>query len=191
MDKPPAISGLILAGGAGRRMGGCDKGLLNYRGRPLVAHVIERLAPQVGSLIVSANRHFDTYAAFGHPLVRDDEPEYPGPLAGLAAGLAACPTEWLVCVPCDCPHLPLDLVSRLRSAVGPTGWLAVASVAGRMQPTFQLCHRALLPPLRAYLAAGERRVGGWCRQQEAIAAEFPDPDAFRNFNTPEELIAPA
>lgn len=185
-----AITGLILAGGAGRRMGGVDKGLMTYRGRPLVAHVIDRLAPQVESLIVSANRHPADYQAFGHPLVSDDEPNYPGPLAGLAAGLAACRTEWLVCVPCDCPLLPLDLVTRLRMALGPADRLAVARVAGQMQPTFQLCHRTLLPALHDYLASGERRVGGWCRQQGAVEADFPDPAAFRNFNTPAELASP-
>lgn len=183
-----AITGLILAGGAGRRMGGVDKGLMASRGRPLIAHVIDRLAPQVGPLIISANRHLADYQAFGHPLVSDDEPDYPGPLAGLAAGLAACRTEWLICVPCDSPHLPLDLVSRLHEALdASSARLAVARVAGQMQPTFQLCHRALLPALRDYLATGERRVGGWCRQQGAAEADFPDPAAFRNMNTPAEL----
>lgn len=190
MAESGAITGLILAGGAGRRMGGADKGLLAYCGRPLVAHAIDRLAPQVGALIISANRHLDAYGAFGHPLVGDDEPDYPGPLAGLAAGLAACRTEWLVCVPCDCPHFPLDLASRLRTAAGTTRRLAVATVAGQMQPTFQLCHRTLLPALQRHLASGERRVGGWCRQQGALEADFPDPAAFRNFNTPAELAAP-
>lgn len=186
-----SITGLVLAGGAGRRMGGADKGLVEYLGRPLVAHVIDRLAPQVESLIVSANRHLADYRAFGHPLVSDGEPDYPGPLAGLAAGLAACRTEWLVCVPCDCPHLPPDLVGRLAAAPYNSGArLAVARVAGQIQPTFQLCHRSHLPALRDYLAAGERRVGGWCRQQGAVEVDFPDPEAFRNFNTPAELDAP-
>ncbi|GAB1393429.1 molybdenum cofactor guanylyltransferase MobA [Rhodocyclaceae bacterium] len=188
MDK---VTGLILAGGAGRRMGGADKGLLDYRGRPLVAHVIERLAPQVAGLLVSANRNLEVYARLGHPLVNDDQPDYPGPLAGLAAGLAVCPTEWLVCVPCDCPALPLDLVSRLLAAAqDQSAIIAVAASSGQMQPTFQLCRRTLLPALTAYLAAGERRVGGWCRQQGAIEVDFPETDAFRNLNHPAELLTP-
>ncbi|MDP1525284.1 MAG: molybdenum cofactor guanylyltransferase MobA [Rhodocyclaceae bacterium] len=190
-DKAIQVTGLILAGGAGRRMGGADKGLLDYQGRPLVAHVLERLAPQVDSLLISANRNQDIYAGFGYPLVSDDQPDYPGPLAGLAAGLAACPTEWLVCVPCDCPALPLDLVSRLwATAQDLFAAITVASTGGRMQPTFQLCQRSLLPALLAYLASGERKVGGWCRAQAAVELDFADSAAFRNLNSPDELAAP-
>lgn len=188
----PRVTGLILAGGAGRRMGGTDKGLLPYRGRPLVAHAIERLAPQVDALLISANRNLEAYAAFGHPLVGDALPEYPGPLAGLAAGLAACATEWLACVPCDCPALPPDLVARLLAAAeAQRAPLAVAVTAEGMQPTFQLCRRELLPALEAWLAAGERRAGLWCRQQNAAEAYFDDPAAFANFNHPEELALPS
>lgn len=173
-------------------MGGSDKGLVGYLGRPLVSHAIDRLAPQVDALMISANRHLDTYRAFGFPLVSDAEPDYPGPLAGLLAGLTACATEWLACIPCDCPQLPGDLVARLRASLdGTDRRLAVAVVAGRMQPTFQLCHRSLHPALRDYLARGERRMGGWCRQQGAVEANFPDPAAFRNINTPAELDASA
>lgn len=186
----PAITGLILAGGAGRRMGGVDKGLVEYLDRPLVFHAIERFAPQVGPLLVSANRNLETYRSLGFPLVSDAEPDYPGPLAGLLAGLTACETEWLACIPCDCPALPLDLVARLKDRIaGPDALVAVASVAGRMQPTFQLCHRSLRPALQDYLASGERRMGGWCRQQGAVEADFPDPAAFRNINTAAELDA--
>jgi len=190
VDKTSQITGLILAGGAGRRMGGTDKGLLDYQGRPLVAHVLERLSPQVGSLLISANRNLDVYAQFGHPLVSDDQPDYPGPLAGLAAGLAVCPGEWLVCVPCDCPALPLDLVKRLLApAQDRSAAIAVATTGGRMQPTFQLCRRCLLPALLAYLASGERKVGGWCHAQSAIEVDFADTPAFRNLNSPDELAA--
>lgn len=170
-------------------MGGADKGLLTYRGRPLVAQVLERLAPQVAAILVSANRSFDAYRAFGYPLVSDAEPDYPGPLAGLAAGLAACETEWLVCVPCDCPQLPSDLVDRLRRASATAAAsLAVASLAGQLQPTFQLCRRTLLPALRDYLASGERRVSAWCRQQGAAVAAFEDAAAFANCNRPDDLL---
>lgn len=189
--KPATVTGLILAGGAGTRMGGADKGLLDWQGRPLVTHVIDRLAPQVGTLLISANRNREAYAAFGHPLVSDALPDYPGPLAGLAAGLAACTTEWLVCVPCDCPALPLDLVACLRDvAHSADATMAVATTDAGMQPTFQLCRRDLLPALVDYLARGERRVGQWCRQQNAAEAFFADTTAFANFNHPEELALP-
>lgn len=185
------VTGLILAGGAGRRMGGADKGLLDWQGRPLVAHVIERLAPQVDRLLISANRNRESYVAFGYPVIDDELQDFQGPLAGLAVGLAACTTEWLVCVPCDCPALPLDLVARLRAAAqGADAAMAVAITDEGMQPTFQLCRRELLPALEAYLASGERRVGQWCRQLHATEARFADRAAFANFNHPEELALP-
>lgn len=190
MDKPIAITGLILAGGAGRRMGGADKGLLDWQGRPLVAHAIERLAPQVGRLIISANRNRDAYAGFGYPVIDDELQGFQGPLAGLAAGLAACTTEWLACVPCDCPRLPLDLVAQLLVAAEEAdAALAVATTDEGLQPTFQLCRRDLLPALEAYLAHGERRVSAWCRRQGAAEAFFEDAVAFRNLNAPADLLA--
>lgn len=185
-----AITGLILAGGAGRRMGGVDKGLIEYRGRPLVEHVIERLAPQVSGLIISANRHLEQYRRYGFAVVDDGVADFPGPLAGLAAGLAACATDWLLCVPCDCPDLPDDLAVRLAAAVDNSGGnatMAVATIAAGLQPTFQLCQRRLLPALQATLAADRRRVRAWCETQAAIPVHFDDADAFRNLNHPAEL----
>lgn len=178
-------------------MGGADKGLLPFRGRPLVAHVIERLAPQVDRLLISANRNLDAYRAFAHPVLTDraaDPSAHPGqagPLAGLQAGLAACTTTWLVTCPCDCPALPMNIVARLlAAATAQHAHMAVAAVEGRMQPTFQLCRREILPALERYLAAGGRKVGAWCREQGAVEVDFPDPDAFANFNRPEDLVAP-
>jgi molybdopterin-guanine dinucleotide biosynthesis protein A len=185
------VTGLILAGGAGKRMGGADKGLLDFQGRPLIAHVIERLTPQVDRLLISANRNLDAYRAFGHPVLTDLADEHfgrLGPLAGIQAGLLACETPWMIVCPCDCPQLPDDLVSRLLSAAETQGAaLAVAATSTGMQPAFQLCRRELLPALEKTLAAGERKVGAWCRAQGAVEVTFPDPDAFRNLNTPEEL----
>ncbi|MCX8017361.1 MAG: molybdenum cofactor guanylyltransferase [Rhodocyclaceae bacterium] len=169
-------------------MGGADKGLLKHRGRPLVAHAIERLAPQVDRLLISANRNLATYRRLGFPVVTDALADFQGPLAGLAAGLAECTTDWLVCVPCDCPALPADLVERLFAAAhAGDGALAVARAAGRLQPTFLLCRREILPALTRYLAAGGRRVGQWCREQGALAVDFPDETAFENINSPAGL----
>lgn len=188
MDK--GITGLVLAGGRGSRMGGRDKGLVLHHGEPLVAHALRRLAPQVDSVLISANRNLDRYAAFGHPVLSDDahleRVDFAGPLAGLAAGLAACNTEWLASVPCDAPAFPLDLVARLREAAD-LPMLAIAATgsaaSGRRQPVFCVVNRWLLPGLRAFLADGGRRVGDWCRQQNAAVVAFDDEAAFANANT--------
>lgn len=181
-----AVTGLILAGGEGRRVGGADKGLLDYQGKPLIAHVVEQLAPQVDTLLISANRNLDDYLDFGYPVVTDASAERLGPLAGIAAGLRACETPWLVACPCDCPHLPLDLVARLLDGIGQAR-LAIAITSEGTQPTFMLCHLDRLPALDAWLAAGERKVMGWCRNQGAVEVGFPAADAFRNFNTSADL----
>lgn len=188
MAADDAITGLILAGGEGKRVGGADKGLLDYRGRPLITHVIERFAPQVDQLLISANRHLEDYLDFGYPVVTDATAERLGPLAGLEAGLAACTTPWLATCPCDSPQLPLDLVARLLAAAQARGaQLAVATCPSGLQPTFLLCRRGLLPVLRAALRAGERSVRGWCHCQRAVEVAFDDASAFANFNTLADL----
>lgn len=185
LDK---VTGLILAGGEGRRMGGADKGLIAYRGKPLVAHVIERLAPQVDALQISANRNLEDYLDFGYPVVTDASSERLGPLAGIAAGLQACETPWLLVCPCDSPALPADLASRLlQGAIEAKASLAVAITEKGMQPTFQLCRRDCLPALTDYLAMGERKVRGWCLAQKAVEVFFQDTAAFRNLNTADDL----
>jgi molybdopterin-guanine dinucleotide biosynthesis protein A len=187
------VTGLVLAGGQGRRMGGADKGLTLFADRPLVAHVIERLAPQVGSLMINANRHAERYARYGYPVIADRIAGFVGPLAGLHAGLAACRTPLLVCAPCDAPFLPLDLVARLRAALEREGaQLAVPRSADeRLQPTFVLLHRAVAANLAAYLAAGQREMRAWCRQLPLATVDFADSAAFANLNTPDDLAAMA
>ncbi|WIM06055.1 MAG: molybdenum cofactor guanylyltransferase [Candidatus Nitricoxidivorans perseverans] len=182
-----AVTGLILAGGQGRRMGGADKGLIDFRGRPMVAHVIERLAPQVDRLILSANRNEAAYAAFGLPVVSDRIANFPGPLAGVQAGLAACETPLLATAPCDAPHLPPDLVARLRAALAGDAMIAVARTARGTHPVFMLCRREALPKLEQWLASGERGFGAWQRRMAAVEVDFEDEAAFANINTPEEL----
>lgn len=188
MAKESTVTGLILAGGEGRRVGGSDKGLLDYQGKPLVAQVIERLAPQVGQLLISANRNLEVYRAYGHPVLTDGSAERLGPLAGIEAGLRACETPWLVVCPCDCPALPADLVTRLlAAAMVRNAVMAVAATDAGMQPTFQLCRRDLLTALKSYLSSGERKVGSWCRQQGAVEVNFPAAEAFRNLNDQADL----
>ena len=183
------ITGVVLAGGLGRRMGGVDKGLQELDGRPLVAHVIARLAPQVGSLLINANRNTERYAAFGHPVVADAIDGFAGPLAGLHAALAAATTPYVVTAPCDSPFLPDDLVSRLFAALtANAAQIAVARTGEQAHPVFCLCRRELLPSLAAWLQAGERRFGGWTATLAAVEVAFDDqPAAFENINTREEL----
>lgn len=176
------IHALVLAGGRGSRMGGVDKGLQWLGGRPLVAHVIDRLTLQVGHIFISANRNLDGYAALGRAVLPDPPGlEFAGPLAGMLAGLDALPEAgWLLTAPCDCPHLPADLAARLLAAAEAHG-LAFAQ-AGREHPTHALLHTRLREPLRAHLAAGGRAVLGWMRSQPHGVAHFDDEAAFANLN---------
>lgn len=186
-----AITGLVLAGGLGRRMGGIDKGLQEFRGEPMVAQVIRRFAPQVDALIVNANQNIERYAAFGHPVVPDVITGYAGPLAGLHAGLNACRTPLLVTSPCDSPFLPLDLVARLREALEREGAdLAVARTGEQAHPVFSLVHRHVLPGLTDFLDGGGRKVDLWYSALKVVEVSFDDqPDAFANINTLNELAA--
>lgn len=187
-DQFAEVTGLILAGGLARRMHGNDKGLVALAGRPLVAHVIERFAPQVGPLLISANRNREDYAAFGHPVIADALPDYAGPLAGLHAALLACRTPLLATVPCDAPRLPEDLVARLRAELRTGAAPAAVAFAGeRLQPTFMLCRREIFGELERYLGGGGRRIHTWLEGIGAVAVPFPDSNAFINVNTPSEL----
>ena len=183
------ITGVILAGGQGRRMGGADKGLQELGGRPMAAHVLERLAPQVGAVLISANRNLERYAELGCPVLPDTLHGYAGPLAGLQAALAQATTPLLVTAPCDSPFLPADLVARLHDGlVAQQAELAVACADGRAHRAFCLLRRELLPGLDAFLAAGERRVGLWHASLKVAEVDFSDEAAaFGNINTTDEL----
>jgi molybdopterin-guanine dinucleotide biosynthesis protein A len=188
VQRPPTradIAGLVLAGGRAVRMGGIAKGLVPLHGRPLLAHVIERLAPQVAHLAINANR--DDYAAFGLPQVADVVPGFAGPLAGLHAGLLASATPWLVTAPCDAPMLPRDLVARLAQAASTGRRLIVAASPRGMEPGFMLAHVGLAPALGAWLAGGGRKARDWLAAAGAVEVAFADAAAFINVNTREEL----
>lgn len=183
------ITGVILAGGLGRRMGGVDKGLQMLDGRPLVCHVAERLAPQVGQLMINANRSQTQYATLGYPIFSDLVPDFAGPLAGLHAALSQAQSEWVVTAPCDSPYLPPDLVSRLHAALqAERSDVAIARSGGRVHPVFCLCRTTLRNDLRDFLESGGRKVMDWCARQGAIEVDFDDqPESFRNFNTLADL----
>lgn len=189
--SPDSVTGLILAGGLATRMGGVDKGLVPLAGRPMVAYIIESLRPQTAALMINANRSHDSYRQYQLPVVADQVGEYAGPLAGMASGLAASQTEWIVTVPCDSPLVPPDLVARLLQALQrEQADLAVAEGAGRLQPVFALLPRRLLPSLEAFLAAGERKIDRWYAQHRMAVASFADtPEAFLNVNTPADRDA--
>jgi molybdopterin-guanine dinucleotide biosynthesis protein A len=185
------VTGLVLAGGMGRRMGGVDKGLVEMAGRPMVAWVIERLAPQVGPLLINANQNLEHYAALGHRVVPDAVGGFAGPLAGLHAALGAATTDWIATTPCDSPFLPADLVARLASAaVASDAALAVARTFDQPHPVFALVRRDVRPHLDAFLEGGGRKIDAWYATLDVTEVRFDDEaEAFRNINTAAELDA--
>jgi molybdopterin-guanine dinucleotide biosynthesis protein A len=181
------ISGIVLAGGQGRRMGGVDKGLQLLHGKPMVEQVLARLAPQVGEVVINANQNLDAYRRFGHRVVSDDIGGFAGPLAGLHAGMKAASHPLVVTVPCDSPFLPLDLVSRLSKNLQKND-LAVARTGSQPHPVFSLMKKALLGNLEAFLTGGGRKIDAWYGALKFVEVPFDDEaDAFRNINTREEL----
>lgn len=183
------VTGIVLAGGQGSRMGGVDKGLQTFRGRPMVAHVLERLAPQVDEVLINANRNAEAYARFGHRVVADEVAGFAGPLAGFERGLAHAAGALVVTVPCDSPFLPADLVARLRAALEANGArVAMARTGGQVHPVFCLMRRDVLASLQGFLASGQRKIDRWTAGLATVEVPFDDEaDAFLNINTREEL----
>jgi molybdopterin-guanine dinucleotide biosynthesis protein A len=181
------ITGLILAGGQGRRMGGVDKGLQLLRGKPMAQWALERLAPQVDEVLINCNQNLEAYARFGHRLVPDEIGGFAGPLAGLHAGLKAASHPWVATVPCDSPFLPLDLVQRLKEKIGGCD-LAVAKTGEQAHPVFSLVRKGVADNLEAFLRAGGRKIDAWYASLRTVEVSFDDEaDAFRNINTLDEL----
>lgn len=195
MSIPRAhITGMVLAGGQGRRMGGCDKGLQVLHGLSLVEHMLQRLRPQVAGLALNANRNLATYAAFGLPVWPDQGPDFYGPLAGIESGLRHCPTPYLLCVPCDTPLLPPDLCQRLSQAlVAEQADLALACTledgVRRWHPTCCLLPTRLLPEIQAFLQQGKRQLRACFQQWRVAEVEFAAETAFLNVNTLDQLQA--
>jgi molybdenum cofactor guanylyltransferase len=184
------VTGLVLAGGMGRRMESRDKGLVDFRGKPMVAHVIERLTSQVDTVIINANRGLDQYGAFGYPVISDEVGGFAGPLAGLHVGMKGCTTPYIVTVPCDSPFLPDDLVQRLyEAAIENIAELAVAKTGNQAQPVFALYSVSLLPSLTQFLESGGRKIDAWYSTHRLVEVPFADESAFANINTNAELRA--
>ena len=188
---PRGITGLVLAGGQGRRMGSVDKGLVVLQGRPLIRHVIERFGAQVDEILINANRNIADYEALGYPVIRDHVEGFAGPLAGLHAGLMHAEHPLVATAPCDSPFLPLDLVARLSKALAAGQKdLAVARTADQPHPVFALVRRSVLPHLARFLAGGGRKIDAWYASLKTVEVAFDDEaDAFRNINTAAELQA--
>lgn len=183
------ITGLILAGGRGSRMGDVDKGLQVFQGKPMVAHVVTRLGLQVDKILINANRNLDAYAQFGHRVVADAIDGFAGPLAGLHIGMTNATTPLIVTAPCDSPFLPLDLVQRLNDALSAhNADLAVAKTFAQAHPVFCLTKTSLAPHLHAFLASGQRKIDIWYASLNVIEVAFDDQErAFANINTLDEL----
>jgi molybdopterin-guanine dinucleotide biosynthesis protein A len=184
-----AITGVVLAGGRGSRMGGVDKGLQVFRGKPMVEHVIERLAPQVDEVLINANRNVEAYAGLGYRVVADEIDGFAGPLAGFERGLAHARGDLVVTSPCDSPFLPRDLVKRLRTALEESNAaLAVAKTGDQAHPVFSLMRRTVHESLREFLASGQRKIDRWYGALAVVEVSFDDEaDAFLNINTLDEL----
>lgn len=184
----PAVSAIILAGGAGRRMGGQDKGLIVLNGQALVTHVIQRIAPQVDEILISANRNLPDYQVLGYTVLSDASPDLQGPLAGLLSGLRAARYEWVLSVPCDTPQLPQDLVRQLFvPLLAGAADISVAQAGERRHPVVMLCRRDLAADLQTSLDAGIRSVHAWQARHRTLAVPFNDAAAFTNLNQPDDL----
>ncbi len=186
------ITGLVLSGGRGSRMGGVDKGLQNYRGVPLARHALDRLAPQVGGVMLNANLNLDVYRAMGILVWPDEVPDYPGPLAGMLVGLAHCKTAYLATVPCDTPNFPHDLVERLALGLEEADADMATAYTREAehvfpQPVFCLMKASLLDSLRTFVRSGERKTGLWARQHRSAQVIFEDDAEFLNVNTLSDL----
>ncbi len=183
------ITGLILAGGQGSRLGGVDKGLQDFAGQPLARHALQRLSPQVASVMISANRNLETYARLGVPVWPDaaSTAGHEGPLAGFLAGLQHCVTPYLVTVPCDCPHFPLDLVQRLSAALAAENAAIAIASTGQLEPAFCLMKRELASSLLLFMQTGQRKIERWTAQHRRTEVIFADATAFFNINTPDDL----
>ena len=183
------ITGLILAGGRGSRMGSVDKGLQLFKAKPMVAHVLDRFAPQVDEILINANRSIDEYTTFGHRVIADAIDGFAGPLAGLHIGMTHATHPLVATVPCDSPFLPLDLIARLTAAMRQSDAdLAVAKTFDQPHPVFCLVKTSLAPHLHAFLESGQRKIDKWYATLNVVEVAFDDQEAaFSNINTVEEL----
>lgn len=183
------ITGVILAGGQARRMGGQDKGLILLNEKPMIEYIIDAFEPQTSKLIINANRNHEDYLHFGFDVIADNLKNYCGPLAGMASVLQSIDTAYMVTVPCDSPFVPIDLVKRLTDKIiNKSAEISVAHDGNRIQPVFCMIKTSLKNSLNEYLLAGERKIDRWFEQHNYAISDFSDvPETFDNINTPEDI----
>jgi molybdenum cofactor guanylyltransferase len=182
------ITAVILAGGQGRRMGGQDKGLIEFDGQPLVAILIDQLEHQLSNIMINANRNRERYQAFGYPVVSDQLDDYQGPLAGFACAMNTVDTDFILTLPCDGPRLAADYVARFIASQAQTGApVCVADDGERLQPVHALISVDLLSSLNSFLDSGDRKIDRWYAMHDFVHTDFSDcADMFHNINTPSD-----
>lgn len=182
------ITAVILAGGRGRRMGGFDKGLINFLGQPIIEHTLAAITPQCGAVIINANRNIEQYARYQHPVISDQSSDFQGPLAGFSAAMEHSSSSLVATIPCDAPIIPKGLIKRLLTALKDANAdIAVAHDGSRLQPVYALIKTQLLDNLKAFIANGDRKIDLWYAQNTMVEVDFSDiPYAFKNINTPEQ-----
>jgi molybdopterin-guanine dinucleotide biosynthesis protein A len=189
------ITGLILAGGRAQRMGGIDKGLIPFHGKPLIEFAINRLKPQVGTILINANRSITKYSHYGYPVLMDETPDFSGPLAGFSVGLKHCKTPYLLTSPCDSPLLPTDLAEKMALELEKNDlelvYASSQEADGKIwsQPVFCLVRSDLQDSLNVFLSKGDLKIDRWFTALRSGTVVFDDSQAFANVNTPEELAA--
>ena len=190
MIKKNEITGAILAGGQARRMQGQDKGLILFKNKPLIEHVIDIFKPQVGKLVINANRNHTKYGQYGLKIIADEFNDYLGPLAGMASVLNVIKTPYLVTAPCDCPFLSTELVSYLSQAMtDENADISVAHNGERLQPVFCMLKRSLMTSINQYLDNGNRKIDEWFKGHNMAIADLSNfPDSFKNFNSHQEIV---
>ncbi len=183
------ITGIILAGGLARRMGGVDKGLIPFLNKPMITHVVNQLKPQVEHMLINANREIERYEALGLSVIQDQIADFAGPLAGLHTGMKNAKTDFVLSVPCDSPLLPNNLAIRLMHAFQENNAdIAIATTGEQTPPVFCLCRTNLAADLEEFLIAGGRKVEDWQKKHHLTMVNFDDqPTAFSNINTIDDL----
>jgi len=186
--KNTNVTAVVLAGGRGKRMGGKDKGLIDFAGKPIIEHIIQAITPQCDEIIINANRHIERYGKYGHRVIADEMNNFQGPLAGFLVALEHNATPLLITLPCDAPQLPNDLVSRLKNAMQKANAdVAVVHDGIRLQPVYALIKTRLSNNLKEFLSTGDRKIDRWYALNHTIQVDFSDKrPLFLNINTPDQ-----
>ena len=191
MDNQKVVAGVILAGGLARRMRNQDKGLVLYKGSPMVSYAIKALTGVTNLILINANRNLEDYKAFGLPVVVDQSADFQGPLAGILSAMIFTSADVLVVVPCDSPLIKAEHLQKLLTSLAETNAdVAVAFDGERLHPVFLAIKTSLKSSLQNYLASGQRKVEQWLKQHGMVTVDFSDqPNVFRNIKTLTDLEA--